>query len=555
MKKTLASLLLFFNLGFSQDDNSHDFFFIEFSNNKKISTQEIIDYLQIPKKYFLFEEKINIKTINLYKEKLISFYKSQGFYASNINLNCDFDIQTCNFNISEGDELIISNIDYKLSKNDIIEISKLSELKIGERFLDKNYNKTKYLIERHYKNQGYFNVEIQIKPFLNILDKTLKIEVIVNKGEKFKNGEIKILGLDTIKDKYLKKFILIKPNTTYNVKDVENTYTTLLQLENFSEIKIKNSLSKDNIIDYEITLKEIQKTKKTTSIGFDTDEGFKLKYTYLDNNFYGNLKKLKLQTILTGETQEVNAMFSTPLKNDDFVFSNTLLFGNTDKTLYSNRKIENKTVLKMFDNHYIYNIVKKEILDNKEENINEEVTLSKLGYKYVFNNRNDYKNPTSGTYFRGNFEYSNDNIGSDYDFLKSNIFLNYLIPFNNNHLSYKFKLKNIWNEDDPSFPISEKFFLGGSNGNRGMPYEYDSTFYLIEHSMDFNFNLYKDLNLVLFYDYTNDYSNDKDYLSGGFGVRYKTEFGPLKLDIGKQLNENDLNKNDFVFHFSFGATF
>jgi outer membrane protein assembly complex protein YaeT len=155
----------------------------------------------------------------------------------------------------------------------------------------------------------------------------------------------------------------------------------------------------------------------------------------------------------------------------------------------------------------------------------------------------------------------------------------------------------------PEIPLAERFFAGGASSDRAFPdnqagpRDLDTGFplggdALLMHSTELRFPLIGDtLGGVLFHDMGNVYSNvqsidfrfrqeniqDFDYMvqSVGFGLRYKTPIGPIRVDFsfspdaprffgfqgtfdqllagtGKAVNQKI---NLFQFHFSLGQTF
>jgi len=156
---------------------------------------------------------------------------------------------------------------------------------------------------------------------------------------------------------------------------------------------------------------------------------------------------------------------------------------------------------------------------------------------------------------------------------------------------------------EPEIPLAERFFAGGASSDRAFPdnqagpRDLDTGFplggnALLMHSTELRFPLIGDtLGGVLFHDMGNVYSQiqainfnfrqeniqDFDYMvqAVGFGLRYKTPIGPLRVDFsfspdaprffgfqgtfdqllagtGKQVNQKI---NLFQFHFSLGQTF
>ncbi len=116
-------------------------------------------------------------------------------------------------------------------------------------------------------------------------------------------------------------------------------------------------------------------------------------------------------------------------------------------------------------------------------------------------------------------------------------------------------------------PIHERFFAGGSNSFRGA--EFDELGPKDPTSLEpvggkalilFNFELafpllsqFKDLSGVVFYDKGNVFSKRSQVsLAGlqdalGLGLRYRTPMGPVRLELGWNLNAPKEAKSIFIY--------
>jgi outer membrane translocation and assembly module TamA len=155
----------------------------------------------------------------------------------------------------------------------------------------------------------------------------------------------------------------------------------------------------------------------------------------------------------------------------------------------------------------------------------------------------------------------------------------------------------------PEIPLAERFFSGGASTHRGFPdnqagpRDLETGFplggkALLFHSTEVRFPLIGDnLGGVLFHDMGNVFSDisevtlrvkqrnvqDFDYMvhAAGFGIRYRTPVGPLRVDLSYSPNaprffgfsgtrdellagegtQTNQKINAFQFHFSLGQTF
>ena len=133
--------------------------------------------------------------------------------------------------------------------------------------------------------------------------------------------------------------------------------------------------------------------------------------------------------------------------------------------------------------------------------------------------------------------------------------------FDNLTASFKTKIGTL----DRDLPIFKHFFAGGAYSNRGYAYEKvgvkdsDDNPYgglsMIDSSLEFEYNIYKNIGVVTFFDSTmlsleSNNFNDKFYNSFGFGARYYTPIGPFRVDFGFPKDDGG-----FVFHIGIGQVF
>jgi len=116
--------------------------------------------------------------------------------------------------------------------------------------------------------------------------------------------------------------------------------------------------------------------------------------------------------------------------------------------------------------------------------------------------------------------------------------------------------------DFDNIPSSLRFFAGGDQSVRG--YEYESLApsdadgdlaggaNLVVASLEYEHPVAEDWGVAVFADAGNAFDSfDEGLKTGvGFGVRWYTPVGPLKLDLGIPQDDAD---DEFRIHFSFGT--
>jgi outer membrane protein insertion porin family/translocation and assembly module TamA len=127
-------------------------------------------------------------------------------------------------------------------------------------------------------------------------------------------------------------------------------------------------------------------------------------------------------------------------------------------------------------------------------------------------------------------------------------------------------------ESTSDVPIFKRFFSGGTDSVRGYPYQklgpLDSQgnpiggMGLMEGSMEWRFPIRSPLEGVVFSDFGNvAYTIERftwadTRYTAGVGLRYLTIVGPLRFDVGYELNPPDPSPfAPYQFHFSIGQAF
>ena len=182
--------------------------------------------------------------------------------------------------------------------------------------------------------------------------------------------------------------------------------------------------------------------------------------------------------------------------------------------------------------------------------------------------------PQKGWRILQNVEWASIGLGSEVDYFKLTIDgRGYLPTFDYGVLAAKLKWGGIEPlESTGVVPIFKRFFSGGTDSVRGYPYQrlgpLDSYgnpvggMELLEGSLEWRFPIRKPFEGVIFFDFGNvaptldRFSwNDTRYTAGA-GFRYLTPIGPLRFDVGYELNPPEQNFfTPYQFHFSIGQAF
>lgn len=565
MKKKLFTFFLFSALLFAKEH------LLLFSGNKELSSKELYSVLELHKPYFyefyVDEPVIEFKNIELTIQALKDYYKSKGFYHTNISYLKDKNSIT--LLIEENNPIIVKSVTFISN----LDISKEIPFKEGEIFSADKFTRSKKDIKLLYANSHFCNASLDAKAWIDIEQNFayLAYEVIQNKRCYF--GNIEIIPTKNIDADILKSLIYFEEGEPFSTNKITRSYESLYGYEGISKSIINTNIKKNNRVD--ITINTIENEKPVrfmAGLGASSDEGVMFFLGIKHRNFLGNLKSLGAETRVTQIKQTIKTNFDMPLinknftgfevgyENEDFItFKEERIFAD----LFLKQKVSSYTTFKesiLFDKARTYDI-NDETLFPKSSLF---VVSPKLEWNY--DTRDKILDPRSGYFINSQISGSVKSAVSDASYYKFKLNGGYILPINDYIVGLKATFGTL-SISDGYIPSSYRFFAGGMYSNRAYGYRKlgptddknnpigsDS---IIETTAEVRFNIYKDLRGVLFSDTTflgNDSTPNYDngYYSAGFGLRYNTPVGPIAIDAGFDI-ENPMKQ--YAIHFHIGELF
>lgn len=470
----------------------------------------------------------------------------------------------------------------KLKVEGLPEEINLPDLNIKEREPLKKSSIEKDLqnLQKILNDGGYYYARVSF----NIEEKNVYYKI--EPGEKFKINKIIYKGLNNIGFNNIKNEIKIKEGSPFSLKNLIDFQASLFSTSLFSSVNIKPShnFDKENTVNLNTELKEAPPMTYSYGIGYDSDDRFRLQFSFSHINF------LKKRYILgfEGRLFSNQQMWRASLRDPTFLNSNFPLFLGTYRAIEKRPSFSLKrwgSVVEITRNlgkktqatlRYDYQIqipfdVEPNFPIPKEE---EEKKVSAISFIYLNDTRDDIFFPKEGSFFSSEFKYSFPFLFADTNFLK--ILMHYsqnISPLKNTTLAFSTRVGYIKNYKKESIPVGERLFLGGRNTLRA--YSYDSlglendtvlNGIVLGGNMSFLLNLEarqllgKSFGLNFFTDYGQVFSSYKKFklkdLAGGYGIGafFLTPIGPLRIEISKKF-ESVYWDDDFQWYFSFGFPF
>ncbi|MHC9036766.1 autotransporter assembly complex protein TamA, partial [Cobetia marina] len=323
------------------------------------------------------------------------------------------------------------------------------------------------------------------------------------------------------------------------------------------------------IIPVEISLIPADRHKFETGIGYATDVGPRLQFSWEMPwvNRYGH--SLTNSLFLSSPEQTFEGEYRMPLE-DPLKDSYVLEYGMSNTDDEDTESLETTVRFTRewkFDNGWTQRVFFGSTYEDYTQADESGAVL--LLYPGVSWNRTRTRPktfPMWGDRQQLTFEYGDQMWGSDVTFLRSQFNTNWIRSIGDNHrFVARMGVGHVDTDNFDDMPPSMRFFTGGDNSVRGYSYEtlapedddgdLEGGSSLLTSSLEYDYRLTGDWWGATFYDAGNAFNGWYALelkTAAGMGIRWISPVGPIRLDIAHPFDDED---NDYRIHFSIGPEF
>jgi translocation and assembly module TamA len=571
----LAAILVTFCFA-EVKENKEKIYTLNITGLKNLDSDDLAKALGVKDSGFLFfgkKNQISQKFLDSLEPTLKGYLESHGYFKAKYNIEKYEDNIT--IKIKEGKPVVVTqiNIDSDLKIKDLITFKK------GDIFVSEKFSDIKDAIKKRVLNNGYCKYKLDTKAYIDLDNYSAKLDYKLKKGEICHFGDVKINKPKNIKLRVIKSRLKFKKGDKFSLKAIEDSYEALNRLNTFANINIAYDLEENNTkVDSEVSLDIKQKLKRySVALGVDSEIGFRAKALWEKRNFLGNAKKFLVKTQLSKNIQSFEVLLFTPALIDFYdIYLDSYVSGG-----YSIEKTDGYKEKKVFANAYLeYNDNSLKVqtgigIENLQIDLYENIPsiiggTFNLLYPYVnivYDKRDSKIDPKNGYYLNLYTEYGIGRKSGGVQYLKYFFEARAIKSFGDLTLSAVGKIGSI-HEVSGKLPASKLFYGGGLFSNRAYgkndigivtsPISFlglGGKSYL-NLQLEANYKIYKKLYGAIFFDST--IINEQEYKfrgdridTIGFGLRYKTPIGPIKIDVGFNVH----NKKDYAISIMLGQSF
>lgn len=497
--------------------------------------------------------------IKTYIKNIKSYASSVGYFKAEVKAHTDD--KTIFITIKKNQPINISTI--KIDKN----FANLFSMREGDRFRVKDFKSAKDGMSRYMKEVGFAKFILKTKAYVDLKSYKVDIDVDFSLGKLYSFGETTVDNTNAnVSKELIKKKLKYKKGDLYDIRKLEDSYESLYKSGVFKDIEVTKKDTNSSDLPLHIKLVEGKSKEFRSSIGYDTEDGLQVGAGIWYNNFLGNFKRFGLEGRVSQRGYKVKNLFYNPELFLKSSFQNDISYEDWDYDTYEQELLTLRSTFgrEFFGLKHYFGFLHENsrITSHSLEIKSGRYTINSLFYKLVIDKRDNFLNATKGWYYSLYLERALYDLSSDFDYLKQEHEFRYIKSSSKKLIhALKFRLGKV-NKDVPLF---KRFYSGGSMSNRG--YEYRQVGKLdadgnpiggntmLNLSLESRYEVIPSVWVVGFIDSTRisteiDKFNSKTFSSVGFGARYISVIGPIRVDIGFPMDDGG-----FSFHLGIGQVF
>jgi outer membrane protein assembly complex protein YaeT len=552
---------------------------ITFQGMEYFTADQLKEELMLTRSFPLFQKVDGARLYELPQE-IELLYEEHGYSETHVELVFDREGNKLKpvLTVQEGNQDKIESISIQgetLFPEEIL-LEKIGGVEGGP-FFQPDVQKDIERLKRYYLNQGVRGTEI-VAVVGQVLDNLYSVRFEVEEGKKVKIENIVITGYKATKKNTISRELLVQEGDFARYDAIGETKRKLERLGIFTEVFIDEIPISSDRINLLIGVREGARNYASLGIGMETksqprtyavwDYEFRPRGTaeVIRNNIFGTAAQASLVGQLSSrETRGVFSwkqpyFFGLPMETyfnawlekearTSFTYEGSGLSLTTVKPLSQTENMDFLITLR-----YARRIITE--LEIEESEIDRRFfpfSTTAISGSYIWERRDDPFNPTRGFFFSSVLEWAFPYFGTESDFWKTFSKFQIFTPVVPN---VTFGMTARVGLAKGRVPIHERFFAGGSNSFRGVAFDElgpkdpesgnpvgGKALFLFNLELTFPITpAFKNLYGTLFFDKGNVFGRRKQAsLSGlrnaiGLGLKYKTPLGPVRLELGWNLN-------------------
>jgi outer membrane protein insertion porin family len=553
---------------------------ISFEGNRAYNSEKLRDLMKIKEKgffsWFTSSGDLDHEVLDQDASKIAAYYHNHGYIQAKVaepKLSYEGEEIFVNIKIDEGPQFTVGKVDID---GDLIQPKSEMLIKI-KTTKDNVYNRELIredvlTLQDMYSDAGYAYADISPRIDQDSQELTADITYLINKGPPVYFERIIITGNTKTRDKVIRRELKVYEQGLFSGKGLKRGIRNLYRLDFFEDIKVNTT---KGTADDKMILK-VDVTEKPTGAfsfgaGYSSMDRLFTVVSIAQRNLFGRAQVLNLRAQIGGTSSRYTLsftepwLFDTPLSAGFDVYNAIRDYDTYDKESIGGSIRVSYPFFEHTRAYFSYNYDKSEIEDLAEDASSSirEWEGKNVGHTVTAVLRRDSRdrifNPTEGSDNSITVKHAGAPFGGDIGFTKYLADSGWYFPLFWGTVGLLHGRTGYIHDDSVGkVPTWERFYLGGMNSVRGYdwrdisPRDPDTDDEIGGDKMlQFNVELIvpivrkAGLMGVLFYDTGNAYDNGEDIdfsdlrKSIGFGFRWYSPMGPMRLEYGHILETDD----------------
>lgn len=563
---------------------------IRIENNHHFTTDEIRGRMRIRKAEVLSRGVFSADILEEDLRTIEAMYRNAGFLGTVVRGNpeeMDHAIRVV-IHVEEGKQIPVDRVtifgNYAVPDAEVRQAVKLKE---GAVYTPVAVDQSRAELTQLYYSKGF--ADVRVEPSVEQVEENNGMHVTfrITEGEAYQIGSILVAGNTRTQEKIIHRNSNLYPNTPYNPEAILEGQQRLYATGLFSRVEIVTiQQNLPRIRNLLIQVEDAAPIVVTYGLGYQEFEHLRGTIDLSHNNLFGLDRSLSFRVRGSRRERLFQGTYREPrLFNHELDGFGSFFLEHTERPFFTANRIDfSLQVLKRItpQQNFLFTMGYQTVnqgdirVNPQAEKLPAErgiFQIARIGASFIQDRRNDPLNPSSGTFNTTTFQLASKVLGSELNFTSLYNLYSVYTPVPYGVLATSMRLG--WNQPfgpTVQLPPTERYFAGGSTTLRG--FDLDEAQPGGGHVMAIgNFEYRVPLNIfpvsgiggALFYDTGNVFPTLGDvHLSefthtAGFGLRYQTPLGPVRIDFGfnlkPRINQDGKREERMQVFFTLGNPF
>lgn len=486
-----------------------------------------------------------------------------GYYRATVSaeLMPKEDGWTARYQVDPGPPLAITEADIRIigpGADDPAMTEELNRLPLaaGKTLVHADYDKAKQRLQRLAAERGYFDARFSTHEIVIDLERyNAAVRLHLDSGQRYRFGETRFRQ-DALNETLLNKYLPYRSGDAFEGGKLLNLQGALLDSDYFKDVRVlPNPEEATNYhVPVDVELTPVSPHRYTFGIGYGTDTGARASAGWEWRRINPEGHRLKSELAISEIRNSLNAAYSIPIKNprtDRLVLRAEHTEERTD-TSFSRLTTLGAAVERAKTAWRQTYSIEWQRETSEVAGVRQTTDLILPGTVWQRIWATDRLDVRKGHRLLVDLHGGSETLGSDISFLQTRIAGKHIFsPWASGRLIGRWDLGHTVGADIAELPASQRFFAGGDQSVRGYKYrslgptdasgEVIGGISLAVASIEYEHRFRGRWSGALFYDagYAFDDPDEPIARGAGFGLRWRTAIGLIRLDIAQALDLED----------------